>query len=228
MSIQFSSSIWIFLFLAVAAILFSIYSYKYTIPEIPRWKKYLLATPRATALVLILVLFFEPTVTLNQTEERKTKIGVLVDNSTSMAIGNNAKNKIEEINQIISKLQNGFDDDEIFFSTLSNQNISPDSIIFNYGVTDLNSGLKNILNSNDETPHAVILLSDGNHNSGEEPLNQAENSNLPIIAIGFGDTNKTTDVVLKKLNPTALFLLETKLKLKRIYLPKGRKTKRPK
>ena len=225
MSIQFSSSIWIFLFLAVAAILFSIYSYKHTIPEIPRWKKYLLATLRATALVLILILFFEPTITLNQKEERKTKIGVLVDNSTSMAIGNNAKNKIEEINQIISKLQNGFDDDEIFFSTLSNQNISPDSIIFNYGVTDLNSGLKNILNSNDETPHAVILLSDGNHNSGEEPLNQAENSNLPIIAIGFGDTNKTTDVVLKKIKSNSTIFVGNKTEIEANIFAEGAQNK---
>jgi hypothetical protein len=68
----------------------------------------------------------------------------------------------------------------------------------NGGATDISAALEYSLRSIDDL-RGIILISDGNYNSGSNPLYLAEKSRSPVFTVGIGDTNDQKDISIAKL-----------------------------
>ena len=203
----------VFVLLAVLAVLFSAYSYRFTIPKISPLKKYLLISIRSTALIVIISVFFEPKIFYSTEKEIPAKLKVVVDNSLSM------KPNELKIENILNEIENNFNEDEIVLSTLKNENVLEDSIKYSLGLTNLSFPLSN--SDASENIKSILLLSDGNVNDGASPLGIAEDSAIPIYTIGFGDTSNVKDVVLKNIKTNQTAFVNNSLPMKLFFNAKG-------
>jgi hypothetical protein len=67
--------------------------------------------------------------------------------------------------------------------------------------TDIWQALKNVLDGNAQ-PSSIVLISEGQHNGGEDPLEMAEKAaslDIPIYTIGIGDPNPPKNVSVKEI-----------------------------
>ena len=88
---------------------------------------------------------------------------------------------------------------ELFTFSPSLRGISKDSLGLNGTSTDIASALRSLKNKSLPQLKAVLLLSDGSYNTGENPLDEAEKMSAPIFCAGIGDSLEQKDVVVKKL-----------------------------
>jgi hypothetical protein len=199
-----STSSLLLLLAAVAAVGLSVLAYRHTIPSIPSGRKYLLITLRSLSLFLLLLLLLEPILRLVRHEEKPPTVSILVDDSKSMAVADNLGSrsdltrrllKSETINEL-SRLSNT----KFFrFSGNMKELAAPDSLRFEGASTDISSALRTLRNRvEEENIRAVVLISDGNYNLGENPLREAGRYGIPIYAIGIGDSSEQKDLLISK------------------------------
>ena len=86
----------------IAAVFFTYFVYKYTIPQINKTFKIFLIILRSAALILLLFLIFEPILTIITRTETKPVNLIFVDNSKSMGI----YNKDGEVKELIQDFNN--------------------------------------------------------------------------------------------------------------------------
>jgi len=75
------------IFTALAAIAVSYFVYRRTIPPIATGWRILLIILRSLAIISIVLLLFEPILSITRKKEKEPIVAVLVDNSASMALG---------------------------------------------------------------------------------------------------------------------------------------------
>lgn len=129
----------------------------------------------------------------------KTKITpgppiLLIDCSPSL------KNYLSEITQISSALN--FKHQNFFFS---------DTVYDKQGqiagrFTNITNALKT---ARDLSPSAIILISDGNHNSGSSPLELVENFKVPVYCFGVGNTELKDQAIVNLFYPHYAFRNDT-------------------
>ena len=196
---------WLLVLLSIIAIAFSIFTYRYTIPSIPKNKKILLITIRSIALVILLFAIFEPIYTSIKTYITKPKLAVLLDNSLSMVADDASGNRKTRYLNAIKQLDlSAFDSDVIYYQfdeeTKMIDNFSIDSLSLDGNTTDISKAIRTINNIADATnTRAILLLSDGEFNTGNNPLFDAENFAKPIYTIGIGDTTEPKDIAIKSM-----------------------------
>ncbi len=89
------------LLLAGAAVLF----YRYTLPPLPSGKRFMLSALRALALVLLLLIFFEPILRLLKQDNQQPVIAVLVDDTQSMTLNDAAGERAVELKTLLNGKQ---------------------------------------------------------------------------------------------------------------------------
>ncbi len=206
--------IFLFLFFISAAFLF----YKFTIPPVPKFKKILLTLIRSSALTLILLVLFEPVLSIIKNEKKNPSIAVLIDDTQSMNVSPLASRQLSFLKKYIS--ENNFNiargDVAVNYYTFTDKLLSydeypPDSISFSGELTDISNSLK-MLNDNirNENRQAVILITDGNYNTGKNPVYEAENLGIPVYTVGIGDTLEQKDVLVYKVVTNNIVYNETR------------------
>ena len=196
---------WIlFIALAVVIIGFSYYSYKNTNPPVTGLKRYTMLSLRVVGMLLLLFAIFQPIVTNKFDEIIKPKIALVVDGSESMTINDAKLNRAEITNKLVKELQSELSDDDYYFFFKDNLNeLNQDSlpnIEFNSKRTDIAKPLRELSYRQDTTnTQAVILLTDGSYNSGENPFYAATELNRPMFTVGVGDTTEPKDIKLADL-----------------------------
>lgn len=195
----------LFLFLAaIVAVSLSIFAYRITIPPIPTGRKYLLITLRSLALFLLFILFLEPILGFIRKEERPATVAVLVDNSRSMGLIDRTGSRAEMTRRLLktdglSELSRVARVKSYQFADRLTELPSPDSLHFNGGSTNISAALKKLGERiEEENIQAIILLSDGNHNLGENPIHEAGRSTVPIYTIGIGDSLEQKDLLITR------------------------------
>ena len=98
-------NIWILLGVSILLVLFTIYSYYYTIPEISRRNKTILIILRSFSILLTLFLIFNPKLIYSTYKEIQPRLALLLDNSQSMKI----KDRSYDRQAIYSKILKNFD-----------------------------------------------------------------------------------------------------------------------
>ncbi len=172
------------------------YIYKYTIPQTTKWKKSLLIISRTLALILLIILIFDPKITKIERNEQKAVTQVFFDVSSSIF----DKADTTRIVDLISELgeENNF---ELYtfgekVSQINDQN--KESIKFHSPITNFEN-VFNHLKKSDEFISSAVIISDGIINDGSGSIYQSENINFPIYTVGVGDTSSIMDVYVSSI-----------------------------
>lgn len=198
------SGSWIVLvILVLAAIGLSIYTYRSTIPPVPRSRRILLTALRSTALILLIFSVFEPIMTMVRGLSESPKLAVLLDDSKSMSASDAGGSRLEKYQKALKDA--GFTDlkpEDLRLHTFSEgvkslSSYSFDSLKLNGASSDISRAVRYLSNyTDDENIRAALLVSDGAFNAGNNPLYDAENFGRPIYVIGIGDTSEPKDIAV--------------------------------
>ncbi|MCL5991295.1 MAG: hypothetical protein M1419_04260 [Bacteroidetes bacterium] len=201
-----SGSWWLTALLIIIAVAFSIFSYRTTVPQISSARKIVLITLRSIALSLLLFILFEPILTIIRGTQDAPKLAVLLDNSLSVsqwdALGDR---KISFLKAIDNSNFLSLNKDKLKTTIFSSDIYSPDEFTFkemNFKgqMTDISKALKWVSsNAEKENIQAVLLITDGAFNTGNNPIYDAEFLGKPIFTIGIGDSTEPHDVSIQSI-----------------------------
>lgn len=163
--------------------------------EIPTAWRWVGAALRAFVYSLVAFLILQPLIQSFVKEREKPIIAVMVDNSISMTMSQNASEDwMDKLHTAMDELGTGYDIRYYRFDQRVEEN---DTVNFMGYRTDIGNALfyiDNIFRS--RNLGAVVLASDGIVNTGMDPLQTVEALNAPIYSIALGDTTQYSDVSL--------------------------------
>ncbi|MEX1055962.1 MAG: hypothetical protein WED81_08015, partial [Rhodothermales bacterium] len=172
-------------------------------------KRALLGVLRFSALMLILFLLFEPILRLLDRDEKPAILAVLIDDSQSLILtsgqdstGQAARARIREV---LAKLPPGAGEADVRFfrfsesvSAMDDETFSVDSLSLGGTRTNIAGALDDVRERlKDDNLSAALLLSDGQYNTGRNPLYAAERYSVPIYTAVLGDTTRHRDVQIR-------------------------------
>jgi hypothetical protein len=194
----------LFAFLALVA---AVFVYRRTLPPVSGWWRGILSALRVIALALILLLLFEPVLTIFRHRLEKPNVLVLVDKSASMSIHDAEGTRQEMVRKVLSGSglrALGQRTDLRYFSFSDSAAPSEpqqlDTLSATGSETDLSGAWEKAEHTlADEPVAAVVLISDGANNQGPNPVRMAGLSSIPIYTIGVGDTTTRQDAAISEL-----------------------------
>ena len=188
-------------------------------PRIRNWRAWLLWGVEAAMVALLLLLLWEPAITVAELKSQQNIIAVLVDDSRSMGIADagadgNETREAAAVKALESGLLTGLD--KRFQTRVYRLNAGLtrvpdaekpklDAVKPEQAATHINAGLRQLVAETSELPvGAVVLLSDGSENATGgagseggidlETISALHNRRLPVHTIGFGSTQTAHDV----------------------------------
>ncbi|NWF88999.1 MAG: hypothetical protein HXY50_05995 [Ignavibacteriaceae bacterium] len=203
---------------------FTIFIYRYTVPQISRSKKLLLTILRILSLTLLLLAIFEPTVTIIKKNILQPVTLFFVDNSRSI-LSEDGLNKNQKIFAILDELKKtdliNNTQLKLFGSKVAELNAdSIDNISFKEGSTNFNN-IFNFVSESKDNISSIVILSDGVITDGPNPIYTAEKNAIPVFAIGVGDTTKRKDIEIKNILCNEFLYAETPTTLSVTILNEG-------
>lgn len=213
-SLAISGSWLLFIALAVLIIGVSIYSYKTTNPPISKIKRIGLLSLRVVGLLLLLFAIFQPIVTNTYNDIIAPRIAFLIDNSESMSIKDASIDRKKVFNSIIAEIKEKAEKEDLYFKFDDNFSVishdSLNNIKLDGKQTNLAKPFRELEYRQDTSNiQAVVLLSDGVYNTGDNPFYDAQNFGKPIFTIGIGDTNQPKDLKITDLITNEISYLNT-------------------
>ena len=194
--------LWMLMLWAGFVILITLFYYrkKSWVADIATWLRFFLIGLRGTGLFLLGLLLFGILIKGTSKEVNLPLVLTLVDDSESM-LNYKDSSEVEALtksflNELESQL--GYKFNSLTFN-LSKELNGIDSLNFNNKKTDLSQPLSSLYdNYYGRNIGAVILISDGNFNSGTTPLIVAEKfKRTPFYTISVGDTIQKVDHLVK-------------------------------
>lgn len=197
--IALSGPLWLYILLVLTAIGYAVYTYKQEsgVHGVWRWT---LTGLRAGALSVLLLLLFEPIVSMIRGDEQAPIAAVLIDNSISMQLEDAGGSRKEAANSIVesspadaSIRYHVFDRDVKVYDNLDSNVVG-----FDGSSTDISAAFRSLFrDAETDNIRSVVLVSDGNVNEGDNPIYDAELLGLPVYSVMLGDTTVPSDVVLR-------------------------------
>jgi hypothetical protein len=209
MAFSFGYSPWLLLLCVAVAGGLTYWSYRFTVPRLSIGWRLLLGGLRFLALALICFLLFEPVLRQMQSTEQPPVLAVLVDDSESMQVvtaGTQSPSPArarDSVRPVLEALQSGNlpGRTELFSVGGTPQRRaepSLDSLQFDASRTDLARALEAVPEAlQGENLRGVLLVSDGQYNTGQNPLRVADRSPVPIHTVTVGDTSRRRDLRLQ-------------------------------
>jgi uncharacterized membrane protein len=174
-------------------------------PMIQSWRAWVIWGLQAALAALILLLLWQPAITVAELKPQQNIVAVLVDDSHSMGIAEDGATREA---QAVSTLQNGVLDnlnktfqtrlyrvDDIAARIDSLKDLQPKATS-----TRLGDSLKQLTEETSDLPiGAVVLMSDGDDNSGgigADTINALRARHIPVHTVGFGREHAAHDVEL--------------------------------
>ena len=207
LDLSFTVSIFIVAALGILLFLYSFFVYLRTVPPVASRLRWTLILLRSVGIVLLLALLFEPILKLVHRDEKPATAAILVDDSKSMGITDRLGSRPSTVQTLLNGPSLKSLEDRIHVAhfrfaqrTASLQPFSPDSLTFNGDATDLAGALGFLAEQSEEDNlQAVVLISDGNYNVGQNPLYAAETLGKPLFVVGVGDSSEQKDVLISKI-----------------------------
>ena len=168
-------------------------------------KRQALMTLRFLSLLLTLLISLNAVLYLTHHYQVKKSVVVMVDDSRSMTLKDRGKTRSEVVKEILNSdrfkdLREKFDLHMMAFGNHVRTVVSSDSLQFNQYATDIDAPVLEAIKYSVSHPLAfVLLISDGNYNSGPDPRRDARGMFFPIYTIGVGDTVPPSDLVVKQI-----------------------------
>lgn len=155
---------------------------------------------RAIAIFVAFLLISEPILTFILKSTKAPSVAILIDNSKSMGIKDrlgDRKTLAKEIADKLTRVEIQGDKKFFIFSRDAEEkkNFNPESLSFSGGLTNISEALKKVQGiASQENIKAIVLVSDGVYNSGENPSYFSERLGIPVFTIGVGDSNVQKDL----------------------------------
>ncbi len=190
--------------LIIAAV--SYYIYRVTVPPIPGGLKAVLIFLRTAGLIAVLMIFFEPVLTVVTRTETPPRVALVVDDSKSMRLVDGAGDRAEIVervlaNDILNSLERQNKLTTMRFAGEADQIAAfhPDSFQLDGPATNIDAAMKKLREIRDrENVQLGVLISDGNYNFGPRPVYEAERLGMPLFTVGIGDSLEQRDVLISR------------------------------
>lgn len=205
------SSFWLLIpfFIIAFAAAYWLYLPKAWVAEISKQKRWTLLALRTATLLLTLVLLLGIIFQWQHFREERPVIVTLVDNSASMKNYGDSAEIPTLYKQYSDAIQSRFAEKFDLLTYTVGSNAGNEKVNFKAASTHLEAGFEKIQT---ELYHrnvgAIVLISDGNYNTGANPIYAAEKLNLtPIFTLNVGDTATKRDVFIKNVQTNDLAFL---------------------
>ncbi|MGB9598049.1 MAG: vWA domain-containing protein, partial [Candidatus Poribacteria bacterium] len=181
------------------------------------WKyRYALIGFRIFSITLLIFCLLSPTIIRKENILKKTNLLFLFDDSQSMSLIDSGEN--ESRIDIVKKAISSSSSKSIIDDLSDNFNVhlyqfSTDAIPVKGlsmkaqgTLTDISKALSTAINEWKGQPiSGVVLITDGNYNTGEDPIKYAQKSNIPIYTVGVGQAKIAHDIQITRVeaNPIA-------------------------
>lgn len=220
-TIGFGFPFWVLLLLVLLSLALSYLFYRRTNPELDVRNKLFLGALRFFALLFLFFFLSEPVANFVSNIFIKPKVFVLVDNSASMKLKWGKNDKFLQTREAIqnSGLLNftRYPIDWVKFdkSAILINNFAFDSLKFDGEETNFYTALKKVSDlKQTENIQAVVVVTDGIYNTGENPVYLSERLGLPIYTIGIGDSIPPKDVIVSSITTNEIAFVDKPLPVK--------------
>ena len=204
-------SILIFVLIAAISSVMALVLYRRTSPTQPRRTRLVLGILRWLAAFLFLAIVLAPTLRAVRTSTSAPAVAVLVDTSKSMAYPTPDR-KIGAVPAVLSaefldELEKKARVSMFAFSDtagpVSRTEIA--GLAATGARTDLCAGIASALDAFETRPSAIVLLTDGASNFGEDPLHFASTLKVPVYTVSLASGRPTPDISVDRVeaNETA-------------------------
>ncbi len=196
---------WLLAIFIIAGFALAFWTYTKTIPPISQSKRILLITMRTLALTLLLFVVFEPVISIIRSSVEEPRVAVLLDNSISAAAKDARGERREQYKAAMEKLNilgSNITTDAYSFDSETRSIAEPsfDSLDFSGQNTDISKAVRRLYATSDEkNTRAVLLVTDGAFNAGNNPIFDAERFGKPFYIIGIGDTLEPVDISIQSI-----------------------------
>jgi hypothetical protein len=213
---------WWIIFCALGGIIYAAFLYWYKNNE---WKEvsksflYFLSFLRFSVVGIVLFLLLEPFVKNTYYTDVPANIVILQDNSQSIALNKDSiyykQNYPKTIKKITEELS-AADYLKVKFLTFGNSVFkNDDSLSFDKPYTNIYNALKETEELySGQNLSAVILLSDGIFNRGQNPLYWTNTKNTKLYTVALGDTSLQRDALVENIFSNDLVLLSNDFEVK--------------
>ncbi|MEX0821593.1 MAG: hypothetical protein WD021_05565 [Rhodothermales bacterium] len=221
--LSFGLNPWLLVLSAFIAAGLAFWLYRTTTPEIARSRRILLGLLRFAALFLILFLLLEPVLRTIDREERRPVVAVLLDDSESLritaAVDSSSSSLHAVIEDVLGRLPETLSESDIRFFRFgadleaeSDVRTLPDSLRFSADRTNISQALEDVRERlREENYRAAVLVSDGQYNTGRNPIYTAERYPVPIFTAVLGDTTRHVDVQIRRVTTNEIAYVGTVL-----------------
>lgn len=220
MSLSFGLNPLLLVVCLLAAAGFTYWTYRRTTPPVSGALRYTLMGLRFAALFIVLLLLFEPVLRRLERLERPPVLAVLVDDSQSLSLtpgrdDSTAAPLGAQVRTVLQQLPDdlGGGETRLFRFSGDTQPLAaaaPDSLHFGGPRTDIAQALDYVQRTlQDVNLRGVLLVSDGQYNTGSNPLYQAERSSVPIHTVVVGDTTRQRDVQIRRVTSNEIAYVGT-------------------
>ena len=201
--------------LIILGIGYTYFSYRFTIPATSNFVKTVLIFLRVIALSVIILIIFEPIVSINYLHINNPVNLLLIDNSSSI-VNKDSLIRSEQVNKFItdykskvnSKIKIGtFGKDIRFLNSIEKVNLS-----FNETVTNFEK-IAPFVYSLKENIATITLVTDGIITDGSNSINELEKLGIPIFTIAVGDTAQQSDISIAKVDFNKMIYKSTKTEI---------------
>ncbi len=189
---------------SILLVVFAFWSYRTTKPTVSKTLRYILAILRSIALISVLILAVQGSISWSFEKSIRPKIAMLIDESSSMTIEDREGIRSDVVDRIIksdviNKLDEKFDIVPLGFSASLNEIASINDYSFTASVTNYESTFNNFIRLPQQNWAGIILVSDGCYNSGSSPIEITRQLDIPIVAIAVGDSIPPGDIVISNI-----------------------------
>ncbi|MFK7844569.1 MAG: hypothetical protein AB8G77_04650 [Rhodothermales bacterium] len=218
--------------LLVAAAL-GFWVYHRTIPVLAPAKRYTLTALRTTTLFLVLFLLFKPILENIINTEQPPLLAVLIDDSQSLQITIEEETDSLNISEVTRNTVREFTqtqiDGNVRYFRFSNDVVQvassttpADSLGFDGERTNMAHALAYLREQyKDENLQGVLLISDGQYNTGRNPVYLAERYPVPIHTIVVGDTTRRRDLQIRRVSTNDIAYVGDELPIRVGLLSEG-------
>jgi hypothetical protein len=166
-----------------------------------KWARVGMWAGRFLGLLILLLLITGPLIKTTHTVYEKPLIAIVADMSESMVMHASGKQTEAKVKELLNGLPAELREKAEVKVLAMNDGISEytDSTGFQAKVSDFGQAFDQIGNGfGGMNLSAVLFLSDGIYNRGEDPLNAVRRLNAPVYTVAFGDSSRRNDLILSR------------------------------
>jgi uncharacterized membrane protein len=203
-------------------------------PKMRTWRAGVVWLLQSLLVTLVLVLLWQPAMTVAELKSQQNMIAVLVDDSRSMAIADSGRDgktareatAIQALNAgILSGLRKRFQTRVYRLDGGISRVGSVDGMQATASATHINDGLRQLATETADLPvGAIVLLSDGSDNTGGidvDTIGALRNRRLPVHTVGFGKEQASHDVEIDDVSVASRAMADSRMKATVSFAQRG-------